>query len=149
MHQNRSSIVPKEKRGEQPGWSPVDAAGAAPPLAAYSHGVEIASGARLVFCSGQLAIGADGAVPEGCEAQTELCFSQIGAILRGAGMTLRDVVRINAFVTDREHMKPYMCVRDRLFGAPFPASTLMIVSGFTREEFVVEIEVIAAAGERA
>nr|WP_245195748.1 Rid family hydrolase [Aureimonas populi] len=104
----------------------------------------VEAGARLVFCSGQLAIGPDGAVPQGCEAQAELCFAQIGTILSGAGLCLRDVVRINAFVTAREHMAPYMRVRDRLFPAPFPASTLMIVSGFTREEFVVEIEVVAA-----
>jgi len=35
-------------------------------------------------------------------------------------------------------------VRDRLVADPPPASTLMIVSGFTRPEFKVEIEVIAA-----
>jgi enamine deaminase RidA (YjgF/YER057c/UK114 family) len=37
-----------------------------------------------------------------------------------------------------------MDVRDRLFPQPAPASTLMVVSGFTREEFKVEIEVVAA-----
>ena len=34
---------------------------------------------------------------------------------------------------------------NRLFAAPYPASTLMIVSGFARLEFVVEIEAIAAS----
>jgi enamine deaminase RidA (YjgF/YER057c/UK114 family) len=53
-------------------------------------------------------------------------------------------VRINAYVTDRAHMRPYMDVRDRVVGDPPPASTLMIVSGFTRPEFKVEVEVIAA-----
>jgi enamine deaminase RidA (YjgF/YER057c/UK114 family) len=43
-----------------------------PPFAHYSHGVEIAPGSRLVFCSGQLGIGRDGAVPEGVEAQARL-----------------------------------------------------------------------------
>ena len=37
-----------------------------------------------------------------------------------------------------------MSVRDRMVGDPPPASTLMIVSGFTRPEFLVEIEVVAA-----
>jgi enamine deaminase RidA (YjgF/YER057c/UK114 family) len=59
-------------------------------------------------------------------------------------MGLEDVVRINAYVTKREHMAGYMAVRDRTFGEPPPASTLMIVSGFTRPEFLVEIEVVAA-----
>jgi enamine deaminase RidA (YjgF/YER057c/UK114 family) len=37
-----------------------------------------------------------------------------------------------------------MAVRDRHVGDPPPASTLLIVSGFTRPEFVVEVEAIAA-----
>jgi len=115
-----------------------------PPFARYSHGVEVPAGKRLVLCSGQLGIGSDDAVPEDAGAQAELCFANISAILGEAGLTLRDIVRINAFVTDRAHLRPYMDVRDRLFSDPAPASTLMIVSGFARPEFKVEIEVIAA-----
>lgn len=114
------------------------------PFAAYSHGVEVAAGSRLIFCSGQLGIGPDGQVPADTQAQAELCFANIAAILAEGGMELSDIIRINAYVTGREHMKPYMAVRDRLFSNPAPASTLMIVSGFTREEFTVEIEAVAA-----
>ena len=45
----------------------------------------------------------------------------------------------------REHLKGYMSVRDLYIADPPPASTLMIVSGFSRPEFLVEVEVIAAA----
>ncbi|PSJ60123.1 RidA family protein [Kumtagia ephedrae] len=115
-----------------------------PPFARYSHGVEVPAGKRLVLCSGQLGIGADDVVPEDAGAQAELCFSNIAAILAEAGMGLGNIVRINAYVTDRAHMRPYMDVRDRLFAEPAPASTLMIVAGFTRPEFKVEVEVTAA-----
>ncbi len=37
-----------------------------------------------------------------------------------------------------------MAVRDRYVGDPPPASTLMIVAGFTRPEFLVEVEAVAA-----
>jgi enamine deaminase RidA (YjgF/YER057c/UK114 family) len=37
-----------------------------------------------------------------------------------------------------------MGVRDLYVTDPAPASTLMIVSGFSRLEFLVEVEVIAA-----
>ncbi len=114
------------------------------PFARYSHGVEVPAGKRLVFCSGQLGIGPDDTVPEDAGAQAELCFANIEAVLDDAGLGLADIVRINAFVTDRAFMKPYMEVRDRLVADPPPASTLMIVSGFSREQFKVEIEVIAA-----
>ena len=115
-----------------------------PPFARYSHGVEVPAGKRLVVCSGQLGIGPDDSIPEDAGAQAELCFSNIVAVLAEAGLGLKDIVRINAYVTDRAHMKPYMAVRDRLVGDPPPASTLMIVSGFARPEFKVEIEAIAA-----
>ncbi|MEF2071971.1 RidA family protein [Consotaella aegiceratis] len=115
-----------------------------PPFAAYSHGVEIPAGQKLVFCSGQLGIGREGDVPVDCTGQAELCFANIAAILAEAGLGLADVVRINAYVAGREHLAAYMAVRDRLFAEPYPASTLMIVSGFARPEFVVEIEVVAA-----
>ena len=115
-----------------------------PPFARYSHGVEIPAGKRLVLCSGQLGIGADDHVPEDAGAQAELCFKNITAILSEAGLTLNDTVRINAFVTDRAYLQAYMDVRNRLFSDPAPASTLMIVSGFARPEFKVEVEVLAA-----
>lgn len=118
------------------------------PFAAYSHGVVVSAGTDMLFCSGQLGIGADAFVPEDAGAQTELCFENARQILEAAGMTFADVVRINAYVTDRAHMRPYMDVRDRVFPQPAPASTLMIVSGFTREEFKVEVEILAARKPR-
>lgn len=119
-----------------------------PPFAHYSHGVEVPAGHRLLFCSGQLGIAPDDEIPAGTEPQARLCFFNIETILNAAGMGLDDVVRINAFVTGREHLAPYMKVRDEVFSGEPPASTLMIVSGFAREEFTVEIEAIAAAEAR-
>lgn len=117
-----------------------------PPFARYSHGVEVPSGARLVVTSGQLALLPDGTIPEGAEAQARQCLAQCAAILAEAGMGPADVIRINAFVTDRAHMTGYMAARDAwLSGVTrLPASTLVIVSGFTRPEFLVEVEVTAA-----
>jgi 2-iminobutanoate/2-iminopropanoate deaminase len=119
-----------------------------PPLARYSHGIAVPAGYRLVVTSGQLGIGSDAQVPADCETQAELCFANIAAILAEDRMTLSDIVRLNAYVTGREHMQGYMRVRDRQFPGMPPASTLMIVSGFTRPEFVVEIEAIAAAPDQ-
>jgi len=117
------------------------------PFARYSHGIAVPAGYRLVFTSGQLGISADQTIPSDCEAQTDLCFANIAAILAEDGMTLANVVRLDAYVTDREHMQGYMRSRDRQFPGTPPASTLMIVRGFTRPEFLVEIEAVAAAPE--
>ncbi len=114
----------------------------APPFARYAHGV-LSDG--VVLTSGQLALAADGTIPDGAEAQAALIFSNIDLILAEAGASKAGTLRVNAYVTDRSHMAGYMAARDAwLADVPhLPASTLMIVSGFTRPEFVVEIEVAA------
>jgi enamine deaminase RidA (YjgF/YER057c/UK114 family) len=118
----------------------------APPFARYAHGVAIPAGARLILTSGQLGVAPDGNAPPDAPAQAALCFANCAAILAAGGMGPADVVRINAFVTDRAHMPAYMAARDQWLAGitRLPASTLVIVSGFTRPEFLVEVEVTAA-----
>jgi len=118
----------------------------AQPFARYAHGVAFSSSGSIVLTSGQLAIDVDGSIPVNAKEQAELCFSNINAILKSAGAKIDNVVKINAYVTDREHMAGYMEARDSWLSgiSTLPASTLMIVTGFTRPEFMVEIEVVAA-----
>lgn len=122
-------------------------AGIHPPFSGYSHGVEVPPGARFMFCAGQLGVAADGTIPDGAEDQAELCFANIAAILATAGMSLADLVRINTYLSHIDHRTPYMRVRDRLMPDPPPASTLIVVSGFSRPEFKLEIEAIAARAD--
>lgn len=119
----------------------------APPFARYAHGVEVPAGWRIVRTSGQLGVGRDGVVPDGARAQADICFANIAAILDAAGMGSQDVCHVSAYVTDRAHMVGYMAARDAFLAdnQVLPSSTLVIVSGFTRPEFVVEVEVWAAA----
>lgn len=115
------------------------------PFGAYSHGIAVPGGCQLIVTSGQLGLAADGTVPDGANAQARVCFDNLTAILAEAGAGPADVIRVNGFVTERAHFAPYMAVRDAwLAEAPIkPASTLVIVSGFTRPEFLVEVEVTA------
>ena len=58
----------------------------------------------------------------------------------------KDVAHLTAYVTDRAHLGAYMQARDAFMaGARQPSSTLIIVSGFSRPEFLVEVEALAAA----
>lgn len=114
----------------------------APPFGNYAHGIAVGP---LIVTSGQLGLAADGTIPDGVTAQAEICFASIRAILASAGADFSHIVRLNAYVTRREDMAAYMTVRDRMMAdlAVKPASTLMIVAGFTRPEFLVEIEATA------
>ncbi|MEQ8365946.1 MAG: RidA family protein [Roseicyclus sp.] len=117
-----------------------------PPFAAYAHGTHVPEGAQWVFTSGQLGLTRDDHIPEDARAQADLCFAACESILAEAGFGRADTVRINAFVTDRAHMAGYMAARDAFCAGleRLPASTLVIVSGFTRPEFKVEVEITAA-----
>jgi len=115
-----------------------------PPFAHYVHGVEISPGARVVVTSGQVGVGRDGATPEGVEAQAHLCFRSLVAILGEAGMTLADVVKLNAYVTSTEYVAAYQKVRDQFMNGPPAAATLLVVQGLARAEYKVEVEAIAA-----
>ena len=120
----------------------------AAPFGQYSHGVILTHPGRCLVTSGQLAItntSKGNAIPESALEQARLCFSNIREILKQADMTAADVVRIGAYVTDRAYFEDYMQARDEFVSDDPPASTLIIVSGFTRPEFKVEVEVLAAA----
>ena len=114
------------------------------PIGHYNHGLLVPAAAALLVTSGQLGIGIDDRIPESVEEQAVLCFEAIKSILEEGGMGFEDVIRIAGFVTRREDFATYMAVRDRYTKAPLPVSTLIIVSGFTRPEFLVEVEVTAA-----
>ena len=114
------------------------------PFGHYNHGLYVPPGAALLVTSGQLGIRPDDTIPQDVTAQAELCFEACKAILEEAGMSFADVIRISGFVTKREDFAPFMAVRDRYTLDPKPVSTLIVVSGFTRPEFLVEVEITAA-----
>ena len=114
------------------------------PFGNYSHGVlNIETGFLLI--SGQLGINLDGSIPNSFIKQAEICFSNIDAIIKEANFNRENILRLNTFLTDRKNLPEYMKVRDSFFSdiALKPASTVVIVSGFTKPEFFVEIEAIA------
>jgi len=123
--------------------SPINPAQIRAPFAQYSHAVQVTAPGRMLFASGQLGVSPDDRVPEDAEAQAVLCFENIKAILAEAGMTMDDVVRFTGYVTDRATFPIYGAVRSRYVTGDAFASTLVIVSGFTRPEFKIEVEVTA------
>lgn len=116
----------------------------APPLAAYSHGIEIPPNARVLHTAGQVGILPDGATPEGVEAQTEATWVNLMAILESAGMGIDDVVKVTTYVTNVEDFWPMAKVRARFFGDARPASTGIVVKALAKPEWLVEVDLVAA-----
>ena len=111
----------------------------------YSLGAEVPQGATLFYVSGQVGVDSRGKLQAGIDKQVEQVWKNIAAVLKSAGMAYRDIVKANVYLTDSRYIAPYRTVRDRFFAAePYPASTLVIVSGLADPGMLVEIEVVAA-----
>lgn len=116
----------------------------AAPFSDYSHGVEVPAGARWLYVSGQLGMAPDGATPADFTGQADQAFRNVMAVLEDAGMGPHDLVRINAYLTDRADIPQYRVVRDRHLDGHKAASTMIVISALAAPQFSIEIEAVAA-----
>lgn len=116
----------------------------APPAATYVHGLEVPPNARLFFVAGQTGMRPDGSIPASIEEQADQTWKNISAILAEGGMGIGDLVKVTSFLTRPEHLKQYGAVRDKYLGEHRPTTTLLVISGLARPEYLVEVEAIAA-----
>lgn len=116
----------------------------APPIGTYSHGIEVAPGARWLHVAGEVGMAADGTVPKGFEAQAEQAWRNVVAVLAAAGMGVEHLVHVNHWLVDQGHFEAYAKVRAKFLGDARPASTLMIVKALAKPEFLVEVGGVAA-----
>lgn len=113
----------------------------------YSHVVEVAGPARLIYIAGQLGLDASGnlmGVPGDFRAQVTQAFENLKIALQSAGAEFGDVVKITNYLTDISHLSIFREVRDKYVNvAAPPASTTIQISKFAREGALFEIEAVA------
>ncbi|MFY9210749.1 MAG: RidA family protein [Aestuariivita sp.] len=117
----------------------------APPVGAYSHGVEIPPNARWLHVSGQVGIAPDGTLGEDAAEQSQIIWDNIQAILADAGMGIENLVKVTAFLTDPDDLPAYGTVRSAALGQARPCSTLIYVPALVKPDWKVEVDVVAAA----
>lgn len=115
-----------------------------PPVSTYSHGIEVPPKARWLYCAGQVGVDAAGKAGEGFEAQCEFAWMNLVNVLRSAGMTVGDIVKMTIYLVREEDLPPFRAIRDRYLGDARPAATLFFVRALARPEWLVEIEAVAA-----
>jgi enamine deaminase RidA (YjgF/YER057c/UK114 family) len=111
-----------------------------------SHSADAVRAGGYVFVAGILPVDAAGRlVGDGDPvAQARFVFGELGRILAAAGCSPPDVTKVSVFlidVRDRPRINP---VRQELFGAARPASTLVQVSGLAVPGAKIEVDAIAA-----
>ncbi|MCA3574043.1 MAG: RidA family protein [Aestuariivirga sp.] len=124
---------------------PIATDAAPKPFSAYSQGMEIPPGSRVVHVSGQIGVSLDGDIPADPARQHDLAWQNAMAVLAAAGMDHRNVVDAHVYITDPAHIPLYRETRDRFMKGHKPAATLLIVAGLADQRLVVEVDLVAAA----
>ena len=112
----------------------------AKPASRSSQGVLHGPLAQRLIISGQVGAEATGIVVDGLEAQTELVFDNILAMLRAAHMDLTNLVKLTIFCAAPGGASVVREIRNRRLGDHCPATTFVQVAGLANPSYLVEIE---------
>jgi enamine deaminase RidA (YjgF/YER057c/UK114 family) len=118
----------------------VDALGK--PLGQYSHVTRVRAGETL-YIAGMLAQGGD------FETQCSGVFAQIEKALQSAGAGWGNVVQFTTYLVHSQDIPRFMQWRLREFPRMFPngvypPNTLLVIDRLVQEQFLVEVQTIAA-----
>lgn len=111
-------------------------------VGAYSQGIKAAN---LVFTSGQLPMDPktsqiiDGDIQE----MTTRCLKNVEAVLKEAGAMVKDIIKVNIYVTNVDDFAVINEAYANFFGEHKPARSLVEVSNLPKGA-EIEIEAIAA-----
>ena len=120
----RNAIQPEGLATPKPPYSPVVVAG------------------DTVYTAGQIANGPDGNLVEGgIEEQTRQTLENVKACVEAGGLTMADVVKVNAYLSSLDDFAGYNAVYKEYFDAPYPVRTSVQVG--LPAGVLVEIEAVA------
>jgi 2-iminobutanoate/2-iminopropanoate deaminase len=107
----------------------------------YSQGVSVGG---FVFTSGQIALNPEtGAlIPGGIKEQTQQALVNLTAVLNGARLTLREVIKTTVYMQDLSGFEQMNEVYGRFFQSPFPVRTTLQAAALPKGA-LIEIEAIA------
>jgi len=115
----------------------------------FNQGEIVDGGQRVLFCAGQTSVDADGIAQHAGDmaAQLALATDNLEAVLRDAGMSLANVVRLNFYTTDVDAFLANAGVLAERTGAAgvAPPGTLLGVARLAFPELMIEVEATAVA----
>ncbi|GAA1030742.1 hypothetical protein GCM10009557_23850 [Virgisporangium ochraceum] len=110
----------------------------------FNQGELVSGQSRTLYCSGQTAMGDDGRPRHDGDmaAQLALSLDNLEAVLREAGMSLANLVRLNVYTTDVDGLFPHYGVLAARLGAArvAPATTMLGVTRLAVPGQLVELE---------
>ncbi|HEV8285527.1 MAG TPA: RidA family protein [Chitinophagaceae bacterium] len=111
-------------------------------IVGYSRAVKVGN---IIEVTGTVASGEDGKVVGNNDAyaQTKYIYQKIEAVLKRAGATMKDVIRVRMFVTDISRWQEYGKAHSEYFKEIKPCNTMIEVKALIEPEYLIEIEATA------
>jgi enamine deaminase RidA (YjgF/YER057c/UK114 family) len=112
---------------------------------AYAQAVKVEGGRTLLYIAGQVAYDRNGGAAHAGDfpAQARAALQALKDQVEAGGGTLRDIVKVNTYLTDIRHRAQFGPIREEFFGKKMPAHTLVAVAALAQPEFLIEIEAVA------
>jgi enamine deaminase RidA (YjgF/YER057c/UK114 family) len=112
------------------------------PLGQYSHMARVKAG-EFLFIAGMLAPGAD------FDTQCSGVFAQIAKALESAGAGWGNVVQFTTYLVHSQDIPKFMAWRLREFprlfpNGAYPPNTLLVIERLVQEQFLIEVQTVAA-----
>lgn len=113
------------------------------PLGQYSHLARVRNAAETLYIAGMLAPGED------FDTQCSGVFGQIEAALKSAGAGWGNVVQFTTYMVHSQDIPKFMAWRLREFpklfpDGKYPPNTLLVIDRLVGEQFLIEVQAIAA-----
>lgn len=123
----------------------IDPAGVAASGPIFSHVTTTQGPTKLIYTSGQVGTNEDGTVPSKYEDQVDRAFVNLSECLNAAGAVVTDIIQLRWYIVgysskNRYHAKVLL----DFLGGHRPATTLVPVPALAKEEYLFEIEAVAA-----
>jgi 2-iminobutanoate/2-iminopropanoate deaminase len=112
----------------------------APAASGQPHGLAHGGVFKRLVIGGQVGADSDGEVPAGFEAQVELAFDNLSAVIDAAQLAVDDLTRLTAYAAAPQGFALYHLVRERKIGAATPVSTYVEVAGLGDPRWLISIE---------
>jgi enamine deaminase RidA (YjgF/YER057c/UK114 family) len=113
------------------------------PVGPYSHMARVRGAAETLYIAGMVAPGED------FDAQCGAVYRQIETALKSAGAGWKNVVQLTTFLVHSQDVAKFYAWRQREYPKMFPdgkypPNTLLIIDRLVQEQFLIEIQTIAA-----
>jgi len=100
---------------------------------------------NMIYVSGQTAIDMQGEVigVGDFDTQAAQTFENLQAVLRAGGSDLSKVIKVTIFLKDMGNFEKMVALRKKYFSSPYPADTIVEITGLALPELEIEIEAMA------